>query len=115
MSTDSRSPAPDDLMVVLTTLPNAEVAERLVHTLVEERLVACGNLVPGLISVYRWQGEIAREAETLALLKTSRDRLGPLFERAAELHPYEVPELVALSADEVSRAYGQWILQEVKA
>ena len=102
-------------MVVLTTLPDPESAERLVHTLVEERLVACGNLVPGLTSIYRWEGEIARETETLALLKTSRGRLRPLFDRAAELHPYDVPELVALSADEVSRAYGQWILQEVKA
>lgn len=85
------------------------------HTLVEERLVACGNIVPGLTSIYRWRGDIANEAETLALLKTSRERLESLFERAAELHPYEVPELVALPAEKVSQAYCDWILQEVKA
>ena len=107
--------AADDLLLVLTTLPDREAAERLVRQLVEERLVACGNLIPGLQSIYRWKGEVASEAEVLVLLKTSRGRVDRLFERAAELHPYEVPELVAVTAAEVSRAYCQWVLEEVTA
>jgi periplasmic divalent cation tolerance protein len=101
-----------ELVVVLTTLADGESAERLVHRLLDERLIACGNLVPGITSLYRWQGGVERASEVLVLLKTRRELVAPLFSRAAELHPYEVPELVALPVNAVSPAYEGWVKQE---
>jgi periplasmic divalent cation tolerance protein len=103
---------PDGLTLVLTTVPDLDAGERLVRQLVEERLAACGNLIPGLVSIYRWGGEVAREGELLVLLKTRASGVPALFRRVEELHPYEVPELVALPVDTVSDAYGRWVRQE---
>lgn len=102
----------DGLALVLTTVADLEAGERLVRQLVEERLAACGNLVPGLVSIYRWGGEIAREGELLVLLKTRASGVSALFRRVEQLHPYEVPELVALPVDAVAEAYGRWVRQE---
>jgi periplasmic divalent cation tolerance protein len=102
----------EDLVLLLSTLPTPEAAEEMVARLVDERLIACGNLVPGLRSIYRWQGEVARETEVLAILKTSRSRVGELLRRAAELHPYEVPELVAIAPETVAGAYARWVREE---
>jgi periplasmic divalent cation tolerance protein len=104
--------APGDLVLLLSTFPSQEAAEALVERLVGERLIACGNLLPGLRSVYRWQGEVAREAEVLAIMKTTRARVGELLRRAAELHPYEVPELVTISPEAVADAYARWVREE---
>lgn len=98
--------------VVLTTLATVEQAEALARQLVEERLIACGNLVPGLTSLYRWDGAVACEAEVLLMMKTPTARVEQLFERVAQLHPYELPELVALPVDAVSAAYGRWVQNE---
>lgn len=107
--------APDaggDLALILSTLPDAGAAERLVERLVQERLIACGNLLPGVVSIFRWNEKVTREEEVLVLLKTPRSRVEEAFRRIAELHPYEVPELVSLSADTVSHAYCRWVRQE---
>ena len=100
------------MVVVLTTLPDARRAEELVARLVQERVIACANIVPGLLSLYRWEGEVAREEEVLVLCKTVRSRVEALFGRITELHPYELPELVALSTADVSEAYCRWVRQE---
>jgi periplasmic divalent cation tolerance protein len=100
--------------LVLTTAPSAEVAESLVGQLVEERLIACGNLVPGLLSIYRWQDEIAREPEVLVLMKTPTGRVSALFDRLAALHPYDVPEMIAVPVDAASRAYAEWVIECVQ-
>jgi periplasmic divalent cation tolerance protein len=106
-------PAADpDLVVVVTTLDGRAVAERLVHQLIEEQLIACGNLIPGMTSLYRWKGAVERATEVLVLLKTPRAKLEQLFRRVAELHPYELPELVVLSVEAVSHAYAGWVRQE---
>lgn len=102
----------DPVVVVLTTASDSLEAERLVEALVGERLVACGNIVPGATSIYRWQGATQRAAEALILLKTVRSRADAVFARVRELHSYEVPELVALPAEAVSPAYLDWIRQE---
>ena len=96
----------------MTTVRDPETGERLVRQLVEERLVACGNLLGGMTSIYRWAGEVTREGELLVLLKARRAGVEQVFARVAELHPYEVPELVALPVIEVSDAYGRWVRQE---
>lgn len=101
-----------ELVLVVTTAPDAEVAETLVRNLLEERLIACANLLPGLTSVFRWQERVEREPEVLILMKTARTRVEPLFERISQLHPYDVPEMVALSVEAVSRAYCEWVQQE---
>jgi periplasmic divalent cation tolerance protein len=103
---------PDELVVVLTTVPDRESGERLATTLVEERRVACGNLLDGVTSIYRWRGEVERSSELLLLLKTRRVLVPALFERVAQLHPYEVPELVALPVDAVANAYSRWVGEE---
>ena len=97
---------------MLTTVADADVGAALVERLLDERLIACGNLVPGLTSIYRWQGERVREGEVLVVMKTVATRVEELLRRVAELHPYEVPELLALSAARVSDAYGRWVGQE---
>src|SRR5262245_8326177 len=83
-------------LVVLSTFPDVDTAARVARTLVEERLAACANLVPTIRSIYRWQGAISDDAEALAIIKTTADRYAALAVRIAALHPYEVPEIIAL-------------------
>jgi periplasmic divalent cation tolerance protein len=98
-----------DAIVVLTTVSNDEEAVKLVRALLDRRLIACGTLVPGARSIYRWQGKIADERETLLLLKTRSARVQSLQEAFRELHPYKVPELLALSVDSGFEKYLEWI------
>lgn len=106
--------ASESVSLVLSTAPDRETGERLVRTLVEERRIACGNLIPGLLSLYRWEGEVAREEEVLLLLKTRAESVASLFARLAELHPYDVPELVELPVSAVSHAYRRWVIESTE-
>lgn len=103
-----------DALVVLVTTPTPERAAEIVRTLVEERLAACGNVVPGLRSIYRWEGEVQDEAEALLVLKTTRDRFGAMRERLLALHPYEVPEVLALAVEAGSATYLAWLAGSVR-
>ena len=98
-----------DAIVVLTTVSSDDEAVRLVRALLDRRLIACGTLVPGARSLYRWQGRIADERETLLLLKTRSARIEALQEAFQELHPYKVPELLALAVDTGMEKYLEWI------
>jgi periplasmic divalent cation tolerance protein len=100
---------PTPHLVVLCTVPDAATGERIAEALVEERLAACVNLVPGLRSFYRWKGKLQREAELLLVIKTRAERLDALMERLKSLHPYEVPEILALPIAAGSEAYLLWI------
>jgi periplasmic divalent cation tolerance protein len=106
-------PLESPLMVVLTTAPSAEVADRIGTTLVEERLAACANLVPGVTSVFRWGGEPHHESEVLVVLKTTAACLGTLRRRLVELHPYELPEMLALEVRGGHAPYLEWVRAEV--
>lgn len=97
------------VMVVLTTLPDAQSAEALAGQLIHERLVACANVLPGVRSIYRWEGEVRRDEESLVILKTTRSSLRRLRQRLPELHPYDVPELVALEVAGGLEAYLDWV------
>ena len=88
--------AETDYRLVLCTCPDQECATRIAERLVEERLAACVSLVPGLTSIYRWQGGIQRDAEVLLLIKTVAGRFDALAATLCALHPYEVPEIIAL-------------------
>lgn len=101
-----------DARLVFTTLPTADAAAALAHTLVEERLAACGNVLPSVRSIYRWQGALRDESEALLLLKTSGSRLERLQARILELHPYQVPEVVAIAVDAGNPGYLAWLASE---
>jgi periplasmic divalent cation tolerance protein len=101
-----------DAIVVLTTVASDEEAVRLVRALLDRRLIACGTLVPGARSLYRWQGKIADEHEVLVLLKTRSARLETLQAAFGELHPYKVPELLALPVSAGLTKYLEWISAE---
>jgi periplasmic divalent cation tolerance protein len=101
-----------DAVVVLTTVANPIEAEMLVRNLLDRRLIACGTMLPGARSLYRWDGRIADEAETVLLLKTRSAVLDALEQAFAELHPYKVPELLALSASSGLEKYVAWINTE---
>lgn len=103
------SEADATVMVVLTTLPDTRAAEALAERLIDEHLVACANVLPGVRSIYRWEGEVRRDDEVLVILKTTRRALPRLQERLPALHPYDVPELVALDVAEGSEAYLDWV------
>ena len=102
-------------VVALSTVGSAEDAERLARALVERRLAACVNVVPGVVSHYRWRGALQRDAEHLLVIKTRAGRLGALRAAFSELHPYELPELVALGIAGGSDAYLRWLDAETAA
>jgi periplasmic divalent cation tolerance protein len=102
-----------DALVVLVTTPTAERAADLARTLVEERLAACGNVIPGMRSIYRWQGKVEHEPEALLVLKTTRARFDALRDRVLALHPYDVPEVLALPVEAGSAAYLAWLAAQV--
>src|SRR6478672_10225785 len=85
------------MRVVLCNAPK-DHAERIARALVESKLAACVNLVPGIVSIYRWKGATAREEETTLLIKTADDRIDALMNEIRKQHPYEVPEIIALDA-----------------
>lgn len=101
-----------DARVVLVTAPDAEAAARLARALVEERLAACGNVVPAIRSIYRWEGSVHDEGEALLVLKTRAARVDALRARVLELHPYQVPEVLVLPVEAGSEAYLAWIAAE---
>jgi periplasmic divalent cation tolerance protein len=105
----------EPVQVVLVTAPDLEVAARIARALVEEGLAACANLVPGVRSIYRWQGAVQDDAEVLLVLKT-RASLGPaLAARVRALHPYELPEVVALAVAGGSEPYLDWVRSAAEA
>jgi periplasmic divalent cation tolerance protein len=96
-------------VVVLVTCPSRKVGEKLAQALVQERLAACVNVIPGLTSIYRWGGKICRDAEALLLIKTRQVRLPALTRRVKALHPYSIPEIIALPLAGGSATYLSWV------
>jgi len=96
-------------LTVFCTVPDLETARRIAHTVVHEGLAACVNLLPGLTSVYRWQGQVEESSELLLIIKTRQERFEALEERIQALHPYQVPEIIALAIKRGSVSYLDWI------
>jgi periplasmic divalent cation tolerance protein len=103
-----------DPLVVLVTAGSADEAAQIGRALVEERLAACVNVVPGVQSVYRWQGQVERAPEWLMLIKTTRARLPALIRRVEALHSYTVPEVLALPVAGGSPEYLDWLAEQVR-
>lgn len=99
------------IRLVFTTFANAGDAARAVRTLVEEKVAACGTILPGARSIYRWKDAIEDTGESLVLLKTSVERFPDLERRLRAIHPYETPEIVALDPAAVSSDYADWVIQ----
>jgi periplasmic divalent cation tolerance protein len=98
----------DDIILVLTTMPDEGGADAMARTLVEERLAACVNVHGPMRSTYRWKGQIECEAERQVVIKTTREGLAALEDRLKQLHPYELPEFVVIAA-KASEAYAKWV------
>jgi periplasmic divalent cation tolerance protein len=104
MSDNSAEP-----IVVLMTAANREEAVRIAEMLVGTRLAGCVQILPEIQSIYRWQGEVARESEVLLLAKTTSGSFAELDRRVREIHSYDLPEIVALAVTQVSAPYLKWL------
>jgi periplasmic divalent cation tolerance protein len=104
----------NQILIVLSTCPDAETAAGIARTLVQECLTACVNIVPAVRSIYAWQGELQDESEVLMVLKTTSTRFADLKERLLALHPYEIPEVVAVSASGGHHAYFDWVTRATR-
>ena len=103
----------NEVRLVICTFPSAEVARQIGTALVEKQLAACVNLVPAIESIYCWQGEIETATETLALFKTTAAAYPAFARELTTLHPYEVPEILAIEPAAVAETYARWLLAEV--
>lgn len=104
----------DEILLLYTTWPDADTAERAARAVVEERLAACANIVGSGVSIYRWEGAVERAPETFMILKTTAKAAPALRDRLADLHPYAIPGMVAIVADaNASHApFLSWIASE---
>ena len=103
-----------DALLVLTTLGSAQDAREFVHGLVEDRVIACGTVLPAA-SIYRWEGDVLETDEFVVLLKTEESKWDALVTAVESRHPYDVPELLAFPVDRGMRPYLEWVHGEVRA
>src|SRR5262245_2978860 len=108
------SPPTGDFAVVLVTAPDADVAARIGRALVEEKLAACVNILPGVRSIYVFEQKLCDDAEALCVIKTRRSLYPALRDRVSALHPYQVPEIIAVPLCEGNAPYLSWILAETR-
>jgi len=100
------------ILVVFCTCPDENVARELARGLVEQRLAACVNILPEIRSIYRWQGAVSEDGESLMVIKTSRSAWERLENWLNRNHPYDLPELIAMPVDQGLPAYLEWVVQE---
>lgn len=103
-----------DKRIVLSTAGSEEEARRIARHLVEEQLAACVNIVPQIESIYRWQGKVESSQEWLLMIKTTSERFASVRDAIRAMHSYELPECIAISVEDGSAAYLEWIGQSVK-
>ncbi|MFN2622566.1 MAG: divalent-cation tolerance protein CutA [Chthoniobacterales bacterium] len=101
---------PGEIVLALCTFPDAETARRIAHELVELRLAACGNVLPQVHSIYRWQGKIESADEALGIFKLPADRYPEFETKLRALHPYDVPEIIACQVDNGLPEYLRWVI-----
>ena len=100
-------------LLVFSTFPDIEKARQIGTSLVESQLAACVNLIPAVESIYRWEGNVERSGEVLAIFKTTATLYASFETRLKQLHPYEVPEIVAVKPAHVSASYAKWVGESV--
>jgi periplasmic divalent cation tolerance protein len=101
------------VLLVFCTFPDADTAAAVTKTLVGEKLIACGTILPGARSIYEWEGKMEDASEVLVLFKTASPAYAKLEKRLLKLHPYDMPEIVALEAGAASKAYAAWVASAV--
>ena len=107
-------PAPPSVVVALSTFPSPDQAAEIGRVLVAEGLAACVNLVGPIRSIYSWKGELCDDAETLAIVKTTRERFEAMKARLVALHPYEVAEVIALPVEAGHLPYLSWVADQTR-
>jgi periplasmic divalent cation tolerance protein len=100
----------DEIVLAFCTFPDAETARKIVRSLVESKMAACGNVLPPIHSIYRWQGKIETADETLAIFKLPSNRYAEFEATLRALHPYDVPEIIAAKIDRGLPEYLRWVL-----
>ena len=100
---------PDQILLAISTFPDAETASRIAQTLVEEKFAACANIIPAIHSIYRWKGKVESGGELIVFFKTTRDRQKAFEDKLRSLHPYELPEIIYLRIDRGSPDYLRWV------
>lgn len=103
-----------DVRIVLTMAPDPELAAIIARQLIDDRLAACVNVIPGARSFYRWQGTVQDDAEVLLIIKTTAAACPELAARINEVHPYDLPEVLVLASDGGSERYLNWVAMETK-
>ncbi len=98
-----------DVLLVLSTFPDGETAGRIARVMVEEKLVACANIIGPIQSIYRWQKKVEEASETMVFFKTTTERFERLQTRLQTLHPYDVPEIIALPIADGLPEYLRWV------
>jgi periplasmic divalent cation tolerance protein len=101
----------EEILLALSTFPDAETARRISNQLITEKFAACANILPGVESIYSWEGKIEAANETLVLFKLSEDRQIAFQETLRSLHPYEVPEILCLRIDSGLPEYLSWVTE----
>ena len=101
----------DEIVLALSTFPDAETARRVAREIVELRLAACGNIVPQIHSVYRWQGKLESGEEALAIFKLSASRYAEFETKLRSLHPYDVPEIISCKVNAGLPEYLRWVTE----
>ena len=100
----------DEILLAISTFPDADTASRVAQTLVEEKFAACANLIPAVHSIYRWKEKIETAGEVMVYFKTIQDRQAAFEEKLRSLHPYEVPEIIFVKIDGGSPDYLRWVI-----
>jgi len=104
----------DQILLAISTFPDAETASRIAQTLVEEKFAACANLMPAVHSIYRWKEKIEMAGEIIVFFKTTLDRQAAFQEKLRSLHPYDVPELICIKIETGSPDYLRWIIDNCR-
>jgi periplasmic divalent cation tolerance protein len=105
----------DEVLLVLSTFPDVATARRVGRELVEQRCAACANILPQIESIYWWEKKVESANETLVLFKTTADRYAALETTLRQLHPYEVPEIIAVKVEQGSPDYLRWVSENCVA
>jgi periplasmic divalent cation tolerance protein len=103
----------EKVALIITSVDVEEKAVSLVNALIEKNLIACGSIIPGARSIYRWQGQIEDASELIVLLKTSSQLIPQIEHSFIKLHPYDTPEFIVLHPDTVSEKYNQWLMDSL--
>src|SRR5262245_65096459 len=104
----------DQILLAISTFPDAETASRIAQALVEDKLAACANIIPNIRSIYRWKEKIETAGEIIVFFKTTQEQQSAFEKKLRALHPYEVPELICFKIDSGSPDYLRWVIDNCR-